>query len=312
MAFNTPESVVLGDSARSGLGIQGVTCPQFSSEPQEFPLLYTLSIKHNLIKAIPANSLPTTLKSLFINNCSLSKVPTDVFKLQGLTELGLAHNELGDSFDESKLPSTLTQLNIGWRGLKRAPVNLPKGTKLITLDIPGNTLDPDDIETLPASITTLRIQDAKLSRIPIGIGSHFANLSLLDLSSNPLETIKSGELPSSLASLIVSGATLIKLPDDALPKALAVVNITDSNLEEMPYQLSYYRAREFINLSGNKITTVDQMSAEKIDLSRNESASFSGRITDTLVLDLSFNRLTNFTLSPKINTIKILDLRVTS
>ncbi|TMW61824.1 hypothetical protein Poli38472_010887 [Pythium oligandrum] len=272
--------------------------------------LWFLNLKHNPLKEIPANSLPTTrLNGILLKNCSLSEVPSDLSKMKGLKLLELAHNDLGNSFDESKLPSSLTQLSVAWCGLRRAPTKLPEDMKLTDLDISGNTLDPDDLSSLPSTILNLRIQDAKLSRIPSAIGSHFTNLSLLDLSSNPLETIESGELPGSLTTLIVSGASFTKLSDDALPNELNIANITNSNLQEVPYQLSYYRQRETINLSGNKISAVDQISAQTIDLSHNEITSFSGRITDTLILDLSYNQLAQFTLSPQIDTVKILHLR---
>ncbi|TMW61825.1 hypothetical protein Poli38472_010888 [Pythium oligandrum] len=284
----------------------------FTSLPaslKKLPLLTILNMKHNRLGKLPASSLSTSLSSLILRNCSLPEVPSDIAKMKALRQLDLSLNDLGDSFDASKLPASLAQLSIGWCGLKKAPTDLPDDIELQYLDISGNTLDPDDLGSLPTSISELHIQDSQLTRVPSAISSHFANLLTLDLASNPLETIEAGELPDTITTLVISGASLPEIADDALPSKLNVANITNSNLEKVPYQLSFYRTRETINLSGNKITTVSRISAESIDLSRNEISSFSGDIQDTLVLDLSYNRLTTFKLSPQIDTVKILHLR---
>ncbi|TMW61820.1 hypothetical protein Poli38472_010883 [Pythium oligandrum] len=327
--FDIPESVVQGDPARESLRIVSVPCPPFPSEPQDFSMLHSLMLincgltelslanhklptlamvwlKKNQLSELP--SLPPSVTHLDISENAFTSFPKTIRNLKSLFGLEFKHNLVKD-IPANSLPTNLSYLLLTNSSLSKVPADIAKMDNLTIFDISGNVVKPEDLALLPETIVNLRIQDVKLSRIPSAIGSHFPSLTLLDLSSNPLESIASGELLSTLKTLIVSNAAFTKLVDDALPDGLTEVNITNSKLEAVPQQLSVYNNRDMINLSRNKLTTVDEMSAKTIVLSQNEISLFSGFIQDTIVLDLSFNRLTTLNLSSQMDSIKILKLR---
>ncbi|TMW61827.1 hypothetical protein Poli38472_010890 [Pythium oligandrum] len=178
------------------------------------------------------------------------------------------------------------------------------------LDLSGRSVVIEILNVLPTSLTGLCIPSAKLTRIPNAIVSQLPNLTSLDLSNNPIEAIEKGQLPKTLVELTLSAGTFTTIPKDALPIGLKTINITESDLQEIPEDTGRYESKYCVNLAKNKLTRVTfDLKTRVLDLSYNQLASFNVSLQDTLILDLSFNNLTSFYTSPDTTTIEVINLR---
>ncbi|TMW61829.1 hypothetical protein Poli38472_010892 [Pythium oligandrum] len=220
--------------------------------------------------------------------------------------LFLRQNHLSDL---PELPSTIIHVDLSENAFTSVPPSVKELPSIITLDISGNTISEDDVDTFPPTLTDLHVHDLKFTRIPKPIATRFANLSTLDLSPNPIEKVEISDLPSTIKQLVMSGTSFATIPKGALPYGIKTVNITNSKLEELPTDLAPYNTMDCINLSRNKLKSANSLKVSILDLSYNQIAEFNGTIRDTTILDLSYNGMATFMLSPEVDTIKVLNLR---
>ncbi|TMW61813.1 hypothetical protein Poli38472_010876 [Pythium oligandrum] len=293
------------------LMVLDISSNKFTSVPaslKKCPMFATLKMSNNPLGDQPADSFPTTLTVIALRNASLTKMPSDIAKMTRLLSLDLSYNLIGDSFDASKLSSKLWQLFLVSTGLTKVPDNFPEDTDIRHLDISGNPIHPDDITNLPVGITDLALRDIKLTKIPSAIATHFTNLSTLDISTNPIESIAPGDLPREITEFIMSDSPISKLDKGILSYRTDKVSITYCKLSEIPVDIINLHP-SIVNLTHNEITSVPALIATNIDLSHNQIEKFDENLRDTVVLDLSYNRLTHFKLGPQIDTVRALYLR---
>lgn len=91
------------------------------------------------------------LKSLSLQNCSLNKVPPQLFKLKGLEILNLYWNNLTDIPDELYSLTTLKDLNIGYNNLNSLSPKISNLKNLESLETSAT-----EIKSYPDAMATLK------------------------------------------------------------------------------------------------------------------------------------------------------------
>ncbi|TMW61853.1 hypothetical protein Poli38472_010916 [Pythium oligandrum] len=319
--MNLPDNLHAAKWNATNIAINGIKCPEFLSEPQhydglstlrledcdltEFPwgkstapnlkLLFignnrikelpslpagleTIDLSGNLLKAIPsglkdmnlssvhlrhnplgnidAKSFPSTMwGTLVLKNTSMTKMPTDLDRLTTLNYLSLSYNNLGENFDVSVLPPQIGMLDMVYCGLTSLP-QFDESSVVHTLDISGNSIPTDDFSGLPATIT---------------------DLTRCRAQTNP----SSGVLGIENASY------------NALPLDLTTVNITFSQIDEIPLNL-LHPVPQSGDLAHNKIKQINGTTALRAYLQYNEIEEYDNAASSAKYLDLSFNKLRSF------------------
>ncbi|TMW61859.1 hypothetical protein Poli38472_010922 [Pythium oligandrum] len=371
-----PENLYAAKWNATNIGIIGIECPEFPSEPQHYDALETLRMEDcgltefawgkstapnlerlfignnrikelpslpaalqtidlsgNLLKAVPpslkdlknltsvhlrhnplgnidAKAFPAPMSGyLILKNTSMTRMPLNLNRLTELSELSLSYNNLGDNFDVSKLPPALTTLEIAYCGLTKLP-KFAKESTLDMLDISGNAIAVEEYAKLPATITQLTLENAGLKRIP-PVSSGLKLAIVLELANNPIERIEAGDIPDSVRKLVLNNTSLTTtdIAYTALPLGLTTVNITFSQLEEIPeYLLIANTQKQILNLAHNKIKTINRTTALRVYLQYNEIEEYDDAAAYAKLLDLSFNKLRSFKTSGA-DDLKVLVLR---
>ncbi|TMW61798.1 hypothetical protein Poli38472_010861 [Pythium oligandrum] len=255
--------------------------------------LLSLYLSNNPIKTIPAKTLPTALTNIALSNCSLTKMPEDLGSMTNLISIDLSYNPLGDAFDESKLSALiLTDLNVAWCGLTRMPSKFKESEELAKIDVSGNPIPVEDLKNIPPTVTTFVMRSANLTRIPPFLASYNRSLDL-DLTDNPIETIKSGDL-GSLTSLQLSNTPLKVIEEDVFGDNLIILSIRHSQLTEIPERLTKGPKVGKLNLEHNRITHMKAIEAAEAYMAYNAIETYDKNIHKVEKLDLSYNALSSF------------------
>ncbi|TMW61858.1 hypothetical protein Poli38472_010921 [Pythium oligandrum] len=272
--------------------------------------LTSIHLRHNPLGNIDAGDFPETMSGILIlKNTSITKLPTNLNRLTKLRELSLSYNDFGSDFDASDLPPAIRTLEIAYCGLTSLP-KLSADSTIDTLDISGNAIPVDELSNLPPTLSTLYFQDAGLKRIPVAVSSTMKTPIDLDFSNNPIEKIEEGELPETVGILVLNNTPLTNadIAYSAFPPRLTTVNITFSQLEEIPESLINGERKQTLNLAHNKIKTINATDAVKLYLQYNELETFDDAAAYAKYIDLSYNKLTSFK-NTNADILKILLLR---
>lgn len=133
--------------------------------------------------------------------------------------------------------------------------------KLTTEDVEDNILRFHKTDRECAEIETMFLNHNNLSSIPLSIVK-FANLQVLDVSSNCLTTLPDIIVQCPLRTLVAKNNYLT---NESLPKSLLSktgqmreLNLSGNLLTQFPEHVLELKGLKFLYLGGNKITTISK------------------------------------------------------
>ncbi len=256
----------------------------------EMKTLKHLSLSNNFIREIPEYVfIHADLTSLNISGNLISKLPKEINSQNNLTSLDISKNACINSSStyQNLFPLTnLKQLEV--RGSSTLPTEIWNLKSLEKLDISEGTFEKTDLpkDAHKHNLTQLTANDCNLMdfstllpvlscptlrEISLG-GEKFNGFSNAGISTAVTHLTLSG---TNLEHFTFSGA-LISLQELALnftsincknelmhtlSKAgnVKTLNLTNCNITELPSQLKILKNLETLNLSGNKITSVNEL-----------------------------------------------------
>ena len=209
-----------------------------------------------------ALEFPTTLKSLILSHCGLSRIDSRIATLKSLVELNLSSNNIQDVsealsglnqllvLDLSRneiehLPSSaflqnskLTILDLSHNKLKELPNSICNLMGLCYLNISFNRLRrlPADIRQL-RSLRTLRTNDNKLKYFPMFM-SHLPAISSIDFYGNDFVSVhKSVKYKRTLVNIYKNQILSLQ---QLCGRVIRNKNLFYNNIDVVPYPLIRY------------------------------------------------------------------------
>ena len=265
--------------------------------------LRVLDVSHNQLAHLPARMLASlaSLQELHLQGNNLLDV--DDGSLDGLRELrllNLAGNRL-TSLPPSLLASSrqLSELYASANALSvLAPGLLVNLTQLLVLDVSDNQLTSSSLA--PSSLSGLRrlavlsLHNNRIGRLDASLLADAANLQILRLDGNALETLPDGLLSAQrhLHTLIASRNRLSSVSGQLLARqtSLAILALDNNVIERVDADALVAAAGELrdVNLSGNNLAAVPAALAplhrlESLDLGENR-IGYDGQPADWSVL----------------------------
>jgi Leucine-rich repeat (LRR) protein len=176
------------------------------------------------------------LRHVFVRNCSLIKLPSNMENLIEMISFDISLNNLTEFHVDIKRWEKLVKLYLMYNNIKQYNEHaMWTHPNLVSLDL-GNNVGIN----VPGEI-----------RLPL--------LSYLQLSNNKisLDLIFGQEQFPALMSLYLNGNTLIKFPDQGLKSNLVWLGISRCRLRSLPSYLSDFSKLAYLDARDNNITTVD-------------------------------------------------------
>lgn len=159
---------------------------RFSELPEDvcsFPFLEKLIIYHNVIKNIPETICNLhSLQYLDLRNNQLQSLPKEICFLP-LKILLLSNNRLSSLPEEIGRLDTLTELDAAYNQIGILPVRMAKNLRALNLRNNQLVYLPRDISALPLSV--LDVSSNRISVLPPELRT-MTSLISLDVSNNPL------------------------------------------------------------------------------------------------------------------------------
>ncbi len=198
------------------------------------------------------------ITGLYLYDCSLKNLPTEIGKLQNLTKLNLWGNNLSDLPPEIVTLQKLSYLLLGNNQLSEFPPEILRLQNLNLLDLGGNQLGelPPDIGNLQ-KLMELNLEENQLSDLPAEIAK-LQKLTTLLLQNNQLKqlTPEIWKLPK-LASLGLNNNQLSQFPKALLDLNLEIkldsyfwdkgIHVEDNPFETPPVEIVKQGRQAIIN-----------------------------------------------------------------
>ncbi|OHT17443.1 hypothetical protein TRFO_12409 [Tritrichomonas foetus] len=307
--------------------------------------LISLSLSHNALQSIDANSRLEKLVTLDISRNKIKKLPDFSLVTPNLFNLDASYNLITEF---PKLSNSIKRIYIQYNKIREIPDFVFEYHSLFYLNIQHNCLEK--ISSLPLSIQTLLLThnnikeipneidtpelsslsftDNKLTYIPkfvcsqlldlsffknrikfIDITTFCENISTLDLSNNNIETIPPQLFTFPyLYTLNLSKNQIKSIPEKIMVSSLTTFNISNNPIESLPN--AFPAPIENLYLSNCKLIEFNEYWSDaseliNLDVSGNELSEFP-MIMPLLKLNISDNKFTKFPyLSPNIQEVDI-------
>ncbi|TMW61856.1 hypothetical protein Poli38472_010919 [Pythium oligandrum] len=260
--FEFSSAVIHGDPKSIVVTIDSVRCPTFDVGSKAFPVL----------------------QCIFLVNCGLTEFPYTSASLPLLGVVSIGHNLFG------KIP------------------DFPSSSLINYLDLSGNEISMDDLSNLSPNLTNLTVGRVGWTQIPTMLSTIFPGLQELNLKNNPIEQLDPSELPSTLTTLVLNGTKIATIDEKKWSSNLTVINITHSELKDFTFNACTSNpTRRIRNLGNNRLTTIGTTIVEQLYLDHNAFETFSDALK---FLNLRGNKLTTVPEAIlNIESLQILDLR---
>ena len=256
--------------------------------------LQSISLKSCLIPEFCGSWLPN-VQEINVGYNSIQDFPADLSR--DLTVLKLYGNELDTISDHLSLLENLNDLDVSFCELKEFPLPILELKKLEHLDISNNF-----IRSIPQDITRLQLKMFHLGKNPLDefpkFLYHFSALEKTDLSNCFLERIPPvifglknlteinlrdnciTELPEQVCQLNLKKLNVADNPLNKLPESfqnfinLEDLDISFTNLEEIPFQILYLNNIKHLAVKNNAIENLPEswercINIKYLDLSEN-------------------------------------------
>ncbi|XP_070577246.1 leucine-rich repeat protein 1-like [Ptychodera flava] len=153
-------------------------------------------------------AFPSTLESLKISHCALTRIEYRILGLKKLTVLDMSHNQIRTLPSSVEHLVSLTELHLPCNQLSEFPAGLckdPFKSNLEVLDLSENKLKmlPPAICGL-ANLVNLKIEKNEIMRLPQAIG-RLQGLKFLCSSHNQIKTLPAGFIRLSLDTIDLFG-----------------------------------------------------------------------------------------------------------
>jgi Leucine-rich repeat (LRR) protein/ankyrin repeat protein len=154
--------------------------------------LRRLHLGNNLLSDLPGTWAEVPLDSLSIEGNRFTAIPAVALKMEALTYLGLAHNDITEISPEFQTNRSLLRIDLSENLVKTIP-NLGQ-THLESLDLSGNQITqfPSGKEFFPSSLRELNLAGNQITDVPAWIFD--LNLRDLSLRGNPMPPEKIREI----------------------------------------------------------------------------------------------------------------------
>ena len=161
--------------------------------------------------------------------------PITLDRAGNIVELRLFNCKLTDSSigDLSKLPSTLTTLNVAMNELTKLDVaSLPRGLEVLIIG--WNPFTELDLSKLPRRLLKLLAERIKLTELD---GTQLPpTLTHLFVGHNLLSTINLGELPKEMKFLWMNGNNLREVDLSQLGQSVQMIDLTENYLDDSHFE----------------------------------------------------------------------------
>ena len=194
------------------------------------------------------------LRKVFIRNCSLTKLPSNMEKLVEMTSFEVSFNNLTEFHVNVKRWEKLVKLYLMYNNIKQYNEHaMWTHPNLVSLDL-GNNVGIN----MPDKIHLPRLSYLQLSNIEINLDIGFSQKQF-----------------PALIFLYINGNNLQKFPDYSLKTNLVKLGISRCQLRSLPSYLSEFSNLLYLDARNNNITAVD--ADLKVLIERNGiEAYFSG------------------------------------
>lgn len=226
-----------------GKGIKDLTGIQYCINISE------LAASYNSLTSLPDMQLMTGLKTLHLNRCTLTEIPSFIPKLPNLEALSMMENKIKNL------------------------ANLKGCPKLLHLN-----LDDNQISSIPsglglATLSTIHLHTNKFSAFPKAI-LEYKNLESIDLRFNQLSSLPDalGKMPK-LGRLFLDDNNLTSLPGSLGSGKLNKLFVAANKLTSIPDALFKSKTIKTLDLSFNYLTQlpsgIANSSYDSLDLQMN-------------------------------------------
>ncbi len=233
----------------------------------------------------------------------LKCLPTELFELEQLEVLDLAHNLLQSLPDEMAQLQNLTFLDLENNQLSSLPEWMAQLQNLTHLYLVHNGLSslPEWMAQLH-NLTHLNLSYNQLSSLPEWMAQLY-NLAYLNLSYNRLRSLSEWMLQlHNLTTLNLTGNQLSSLPEGMLQlHNLTTLNLTGNQLSSLPEGMAQLHNLTHFYLRNNRLSSLPEWMAQlynltSLDLRNNRLSSlpeWMAQLHNLTSLDLSGNQLSN-------------------
>ena len=227
--------------------------------------LCTLDLEDNGIERMDKGIIENSyITKLLLNQNSISIIEDEAFeKLPNLRTLILDNNRLLDTKFVATLPEGLKILSLRKNLIKEiTPNSFAKLEKLKDLNLLDNNITEVKNQAFKglSSLENLKITNAGVKKIENGAFEGLKALEILSLNNNSLEFIESSWFQDT-DSLIILGLArnkLTKIPKRSFPLSLRWLDLSYNDLEILEAE-SFVDTPSFsLDLSGNKIRTIEK------------------------------------------------------
>uniref|UniRef100_A0A0N4ZAY2 LRRCT domain-containing protein n=1 Tax=Parastrongyloides trichosuri TaxID=131310 RepID=A0A0N4ZAY2_PARTI len=278
--------------------------------------LQHLYLRNNKIEKLFSNMFDnnelSNLHYLHIDNNQISEIPSNAFAKLPLNLITITDNKI-NQIGLQAFPTTLEHLSLKNNFLQTIPFDsiVEKESSLITLDLDSNNIEKISKHNsiIFNKEMILLLSDNHLKNLQNNAFGSFKKFSKLDLSYNQISDINNYAFKSitTMKHLDLSNNRIISLPRglfENLEKSLRWLSLEYNNLHIIPSSLNILRVLEYLNLSNNKLNTIDDIVEANFNYVLNELLLSSNRIVDLPIfflkgmkqlkyLDLSKNNINN-------------------
>ncbi|KAI5957865.1 hypothetical protein CANMA_004376 [Candida margitis] len=231
--------------------------PAYSFDHVSFPqFLQSLNISSSNLTSINNVSFPESLRSLDIACNQLRSVDGIEFP-KNLEKLDAENNEL-KSFCKIKIPSTTRTLLLGGNGLESVDLSTNDGGEALNLDkleLRFNTNLTMNNLILPYTVKILDLSSCNLKSLD---GAQLpASIEELDFSCNCLKEVNIAFPVDSRLKKCDLSDNLLAIVDVTFPLSVTVVSLEHNKLEQIPPCVSDLRYLKNLDVSENRLRTVD-------------------------------------------------------
>ncbi|XP_072294641.1 leucine-rich repeat-containing protein 40 [Eucyclogobius newberryi] len=250
---------------------------ELSEDLRLLPALTTLDLHDNKLQSLPrALGALQELRQLRLSHNQLGAVPLELFSLALLSSLTLQHNLLERLPPELGQLHSLTELDLSRNRLQELPSSLGDLSHLQKLNLENNQLSslPDSVGRL-SSLRVLECSENHLTALPSSV-ARLASLEQLFLRQNRLRLVPA--LPGAslkelyladnqiselvweqlcglelLSSLELRGNKIHTLPEEALPRTLSRLDLSNNDISTLPPALGLLPRLTVLLLEGNPL-----------------------------------------------------------
>lgn len=260
-------------------------------------MLQSLDLSYNQLKEIPDGiGFLVRLETLNLSNNKLRELPPDIVGMRHLVRLDVTNNEL------TKLPDAMNELgkldSIAAQNNKIKELPIVNGAiNLKELFLAGNEISDISLNFCEnfSSLLVLDLRDNKITVIPEEI-SNLSKLTRLDLTNNGVS-----EVPISLSSLQylksfqLQGNPIKSIRRDIIQSGSSRVLkiLRDRKNEELEIKIPEIKFPDKYKMKRDRCLKLSNMKLEK-EISNLENLILDAQEAEVYVLDLSFNKLSEF------------------